>query len=549
LLTYIIRRLLLMIPTLLGITLVVFLVMAAAPGGVTPLSLVGGTDMKPQEKQALIDYYNKRYGLDDPPPVQYLRWLNNMSPIGFTLDENNQIDKFSFTKGSDLGESLYYGRPVDDILAERVPITLLLNVITIPLIYIIAIVIGMKAATDRGGRFDVSSSVIMLALWSVPTMLAGVLLIGFFANVQHWQWFPTAGLGSNDAQTMPFLPHWSSVADVGKLFLFMIIGTAIVLLLSLWQQRLYRTILFASLGLVLGSWMANSHPNTLILNWLLWPSLLAATLGLMAWTNYTVFRIGGLATIGAGLGLMLAMQNLSGTFVHGYLLDNVWHLILPIICLSYAGFAALAKLTRTSILENLNSDYARTARAKGVNENDVLWHHVFRNSLLPLITASAGLLPSLLAGSVIVESIFSIEGMGQLAVEAVKVRDRELVLATAFISGVLTVIGYLLADLLYTLVDPRVTYDCSILQTTHTRYRLFRLGSKNRLILDWLTICAGSIRSISSQHDSVDSEKCRRFTLPRLTLFDRRRRSDSGISVRYRSIDLVEKTLWIQIYN
>jgi peptide/nickel transport system permease protein len=134
-------------------------------------------------------------------------------------------------------------------------------------------------------------------------------------------------------------------------------------------------------------------------------------------------------------------------------------LILPTIVLSYASFASLAKIMRTSILENLNADYARTARAKGVAEEDVLWQHVFRNSLLPLITILAGILPSLLAGSVIVEQIFSIDGMGKLVIEAVQARDRELVLSITLISGILTLIGYLISDILYTLVDPRVQYD------------------------------------------------------------------------------------------
>lgn len=357
-LTYLLRRLLLMLPTLLGITIVVFAVMAMSPGGITAQTLVGGADMKPQEKQALMAYYNKRYGLDQPAPLQYLRWLNNVSPIGFTQDEAGKYTGFSFSKGMDLGQSFQYGRPVSEILAERIPITLLLNLVTLPLIYGIAIVVGVKAATERGGRFDVVSSVSMLALWSIPTMLAGVLLLGFFANVQYWQWFPTAGISSRAAQDMPFLPH-----------------------------------------------LAN------------------------------------------------------GAWVPGYLFDRIWHLVLPVICLSYAGFAGLAKLTRTSVLENLQADYARTARAKGLAEEDVLWKHVFRNSLLPLITVSAGLLPSLLAGSLIVENIFSINGMGQLAVEAVKGRDRELVLSITWISGFLTLIGYLIADFCYTLVDPRVTYD------------------------------------------------------------------------------------------
>ncbi|MGI8740521.1 MAG: ABC transporter permease subunit, partial [Gammaproteobacteria bacterium] len=108
---------------------------------------------------------------------------------------------------------------------------------------------------------------------------------------------------------------------------------------------------------------------------------------------------------------------------------------------------------------NLLADEARTARAKGVSESDVLGRHVFRNRLLPLITVSATLLPGLLAGSVIVETIFSIEGMGQLAVEAVKLRDRELVLSVTLVSGLLTLIGYLIADLCYAVADPRISYD------------------------------------------------------------------------------------------
>ncbi|MGB1310318.1 MAG: ABC transporter permease, partial [Leucothrix sp.] len=149
-LIYLLRRLLLMIPTLFGITLVVFTIMALSPGGLTGAALVGGADLKPEQKQARIDYYNTRYGLDDPAPIQYLRWLNNVSPIGFEYDEEGGVKNFSFTKGSDLGESIFFGQSVIAIIKERLPITLLLNVITIPLIYFIAIVIGMNAARDRG---------------------------------------------------------------------------------------------------------------------------------------------------------------------------------------------------------------------------------------------------------------------------------------------------------------------------------------------------------------------------------------------------------------
>ena len=458
-LIYLLRRILLMIPTLLGITIVVFAVMASAPGGISADSLVNGMDMKPEQKQALRDYYNKRYGLDDPLPIQYLRWLNNVSPIGFTFNEQREINGFSFTKGSDLGDSFNYGRPVADLIGERLPITLLLNVITIPLIYIIAIIIGMNAARDRGGRFDVTSNVIMLALWSIPSMLAGVLMIGFFASIQHWQWFPTSGLNSREALEMPFLPHWSSLLDVAKVFIFMIIGIILSYQLSQCQPLKVRIGIASLIGLALGTWMAYSHASFVLFNWLFLPLLGALTLALFAATKVATFRIGGLTMFGAGIGLMLAVQLSSGDFLRGFLFDRSWHLVLPIIALSYGGFAALAKIMRTSILENLNADYARTARAKGVAESDVLWKHVFRNSLLPLITILAGLLPSLLGGSIIIEQIFSIDGMGKLVIEATMARDREVVLSITLIAGLLTLVGYLISDFLYTLVDPRIQYD------------------------------------------------------------------------------------------
>jgi len=458
-LTYLLRRLLLMIPTLLGITLVVFTIMAISPGGLTGAMLVGGADLKPEQKQAKIDYYNKRYGLDDPAPVQYLRWLNNVSPIGFVYDENRENPQFSWNKGSDLGESIFFGQSVLALIKDRLPITLLLNAITIPLIYLIAIIVGMNAARDRGGGFDVSSNIIMLALWSLPSMLVGVLLIGFFASVQHWQWFPTGGLSASEAYQMPYLPHWSSLVDIAKLFLLSLMSIVFAVGVARIKSIQIRSAVMILLGGAAGAAVAWAHPEFILANWLLWPLLCASILWLVARSGSGILRVSVMSVIGLGLAWLMAMQWLSGEFVRGFLLDRMWHLVLPIIVLAYGGFASLAKIMRTSILENLNADYARTARAKGVSENDVLWQHVFRNSLLPLITILAGILPSLLAGSVIVEQIFSIDGMGKLVIEAVQARDRELVLSITLISGLLTLVGYLISDLLYTLVDPRVQYD------------------------------------------------------------------------------------------
>ncbi|MGV6817161.1 MAG: ABC transporter permease [Thiotrichales bacterium] len=459
-LSYILRRLLLVIPTLLGITLVVFVTMAAAPGGISSQSLIDDFGLNPQEKKALQDYYNRRYGLDQPAPLQYLRWLNNVSPIGFKVKEDGSYGSFSLVKGSDLGESFRYGRKVAELLKERIPITLLLNVLTIPIIYAISILVGVRAAQDRGGRFDVTSSATMLALWSVPTMLTGVLLIGFFASDQYWHWFPTNGLSSREALDMPFLPHWGQTIDVLKLFLGMLGGLWFGHIVAKLPQKKLRMMLGGILGIGIGLGMGFALPFEPDLIVLVILSLsISIPLIALAGSDYHLLRAAGLITVGIIAGAAIASRFMSSEFVPGFLGDRLWHLVLPVLCLSYGGFAFLARLTRSAVLENLQSDYARTARAKGVSEQDVMWKHVFRNSLLPLITVSASLLPGLLGGSIIVESIFSIDGMGKLAVEAVQGRDRELVLSLTLISGLLTLVGYLLADLMYALVDPRVSYD------------------------------------------------------------------------------------------
>jgi peptide/nickel transport system permease protein len=498
--TYIVRRILLMIPTLIGMTFVVFFIMQAAPGDVAQLLISREGEMRPGERATRVAYIKKRYGLDRPAIVQYGRWLNKVSPIGFRsssdigFDEAEQgqakkvladaphihghisadkavkmteaiaaylddpldetahlvvdqtkdvesglrllvrldaldkkllatptgaepsvespapdagraasvgeqeaqadrafvaavraaaasdpdaaatmllekmadkargLDRVLFThpafKKPDFGESFIKNRPVTALLAEALPITLLLNLLSLPLVYTIAIVMGVYAARHRGEAFDVSTSLIMLAMWSIPTMWAGVLLQGFLANKQYVDWFPTVGLHDLHAGDMPFLPHWTS-----------------------------------------------------------------------------------------------------GGFQHGWLIDAMWHLVLPVVCLSYGSFAFVSKLTRGAVLENLVADYVRTARAKGVDRKDVLWLHVFRNSLLPLITVAAFVIPGLLGGSIIVEYIFGIHGMGRLVIDSIDFKDQEVVMAVTLISGVITMVAYLFADLLYAVADPRVAYE------------------------------------------------------------------------------------------
>ena len=458
--TYLVRRILLMFPTLIGITLVVFAVMAASPGGISSQNLIEGQNLEPQAKKALEDYYNRLYGLDQPAPLQYLRWLNNISPAGFTFGENQRLTGFSLFKGSDLGTSFRFGRPVLDLIAERVPITLLLNLLSLPLIYAAAIGIGVRAARERGGTFDVTSGGILLALWSVPTMLAGILLIGFLASEQYWHWFPTAGLSRREALDMPFLPHWHNPRAGLALLGGMLGGGVVLAAAGRWLPRHARVAAMGALGAGLGFTMAGALPGgggALVHAGLM--LAIGAGLGAFAGLAGRTVRTAGFALLGILLGAWLSRNWGGDEWTRGFLADRLWHLVLPVACLSYGGFAFLSKLVRTSMLENLLSDFARTARAKGVREHDVLWRHVFRNGLLPLITVSAGILPALLGGSVIVETIFSIDGMGKLAVEAVKGRDRELVLSLTLISGFLTLIGYLVADLCYAVADPRVSYE------------------------------------------------------------------------------------------
>jgi len=258
----------------------------------------------------------------------------------------------------DFGKSFSIGRPVLDLIGEALPVTLLLNLVAIPIIYLVAVPFGIHAASRHNRWFDKVSGTVFVMFWSIPVVWAGVLAIGFLADKDYLGWFPASGLHSNGADDMPYLPTW-----------------------------------------------------------------------------------------------------VDGVFQPGYLLDLLWHIVLPVMCLVYGGFAVLAKQTRAAMLDNYTMDFVRTARAKGVSNYDVQWYHVFRNSLLPIITIFVLVFPAMLAGSVVVERIFSVPGMGSLILQAIFNMDRDVILANVFIIAVLNLIALLLADILYAMADPRVTYD------------------------------------------------------------------------------------------
>ena len=140
-------------------------------------------------------------------------------------------------------------------------------------------------------------------------------------------------------------------------------------------------------------------------------------------------------------------------------LDYAWHLVLPIVCYTYGGLAFMSRFGRSSMLEVVRQDYVRTARAKGLSEKIVITKHAARNAMVPIVTLLAGLLPAMLGGSVIIEKIFSIQGLGLLGFEAILSRDYPTIMAILTVSAVLTLFGILISDILYVVVDPRISFE------------------------------------------------------------------------------------------
>lgn len=331
--TYVFKRILLFIPTLIAITLITFTISHLAPGDPTELKVgVSNENMKADEKSQLNqeakNYYKQKWGLDKPIYMQYIIWLGNMAT-------------------GDFGNSFVDNRPVMSKIAERIPVTASISAVIIMLAYLIAIPIGIYSAARQYSFMDRLSTFILFVLYSLPSFWIATMAIVFLANVEYIKLFPTSGL---------------------------------------------------------------------------------TTLGSDNW----------------------------GFFEKIW--DRLYHLILPITCSALASFAFLSRQMRGSMLEVIRQDYIRTARAKGLKERTVVMKHALRNSLIPIITLLGGILPGLISGSVIVETIFSIPGVGQLAFQALIARDYPLIMAELVLSAVLTMLGLLIVDIMYAFVDPRIAF-------------------------------------------------------------------------------------------
>jgi peptide/nickel transport system permease protein len=337
--TYVLQRLLLLIPTLLGITFIAFALIHLAPGDPAELRAGGGlgaagSEGLSTEKQSAVDEaleaWRAQYGLDKPFHIQYGYWLRNLVTLEF-------------------GDSFKDNQPVWHKIRERIPVTVQLNIISTVLIYLGAVPLGIYSATHSYSFGDQVSTFVAFALYALPSFWIGTLAIVFLCGGDYFYLFPPGGLTSVDAS-----PNW----PLGK-----------------------------------------------------------------------------------------------------RLLDYSWHLCLPVIVLSYSGFAGLSRFMRSSMLENLRQDFVQTARAKGLAERLVIYKHVLRNSLIPIVTIMTSIIPGLISGSIIIETIFSIPGLGQLGYEAVLARDYPVIMAVFTISSLLTLLSILLSDLLLTVVDPRITFS------------------------------------------------------------------------------------------
>ncbi|GIV34350.1 MAG: hypothetical protein KatS3mg031_1885 [Chitinophagales bacterium] len=284
------------------------------------------------------------YGLKN----QYHRWLFGDAPW-FGENTNPAATRKGFFRG-DFGESYLDGRPVSSILIEAVKWTMLLNIISVLLAYLIAIPIGVETAVKKDSLFDRVATTLLFILYSLPSFWIATMLIVFLTTPEYgMDFFPTYGTGSVN------LPEDAS-----------------------FMARVW---------------------------------------------------------------------------------DTAYHLTLPVFCLTYGSFAYISRQMRGGMLNVIRQDYIRTAQAKGLSRTIVIWKHAFKNSLLPIITMFASLFPLMISGSVILEVIFAIPGMGRVAYESVVARNYPVLYTVFMLSAILTMAGILVADLLYAAVDPRISFS------------------------------------------------------------------------------------------
>lgn len=340
---YILRRLFVLIPTLIGITLVTFVLINLAPGSPVEQKLQqmrfgggsqhsdsgGGNSRSSAVSEEVIEALKKQYGFDKPMHVRYWIWLKNIARLDF-------------------GESFTYEEPAINVITSKFPVSLQFGVISLILSYSISIILGVVKAVKHGGKFDYITSFLLFIMYSIPGFMLAILLIVYFAGGGFFDWFPIGELYSDGYSEM-----------------------------TSWQQ-----------------------------------------------------------------------------FV-----DRVHHFILPLICYMIGSFTVLTMLMKNSLLDEIKKDYIRTARAKGVSEKVVFLKHALRNALIPIVTGIGGFLSIFFAGSLLLETIFQLDGMGLLGYKSILQRDYNVIMGLLFIQSGLMLIGNIISDIAYVLVDPRIDFE------------------------------------------------------------------------------------------
>ncbi|MFN7975455.1 MAG: ABC transporter permease subunit [Acidobacteriota bacterium] len=343
-LEYVVRRILLMLPTLFGISLVVFLLVNFVPGGPVEQAIqrmrgagrggeaggLAGGGRGGLTKEA-IEQLNKFYGFDKPVYVRYALWLRNVLALNF-------------------GKSYNYGDPVWTLIKSRIPVTLLFGGPSFVLAYLVCIPLGIfKAIHHRTWKDSMTSAMVFIG-YSIPGFALGQVLLVLFGGGTFWDVFPLGGVKSDNFDE-----------------------------LDAWHK----------------------------------------------------------------------------------LLDVLYHMVLPLVCYMVESFAVLTILMKNSLMENLASDYVRTAMSKGLSWRKALYRHALRNSLIPIATGFGAILTVFVSGSLLVEVTFNIHGMGLLTFEALQKRDYPVTLGIIMIDSILVLLGNLLSDLLYVVIDPRISFGGS----------------------------------------------------------------------------------------
>ena len=336
-LAYILRRVLLMIPTLIGALTITFVVMQFVPGGPVEQVLAearagaiegrykAGRDLDKQRVEEL----KKLYGFDKPAHVRYFEMLGSFARF-------------------DLGRSFMQNKDVWQLIKEKLPVSISLGMWTFLVSYLVSIPLGVAKAVREGTRFDAVTTLFVLLGYAIPGFVLGVLLIVLFAGGTFFDWFPLRGLTSD---------NWSSLG---------------------------------------------------------WPARIA---------------------------------------------DYLWHLVLPLVCYAIGSFAVVTMLTKNTIIEEIRKQYVLVARAKGLSERRVLYKHVFRNALIPIITGfPSAFLGAFFAQALLIETMFSLDGLGLLSYESLVRRDYPVVLGTLYFFTLIGLVVKLIGDLMYVAADPRVQF-------------------------------------------------------------------------------------------